>query len=75
MTTHRIMSPMHGDLAVTFDPQDKQAVAEAMERFKDLVGKQKMWAASPARDGKPARVVKAFEPNTDLLFMPQLIGG
>jgi hypothetical protein len=74
-TVHRIMTAEDGDLALEFAPTDKKAVKEAMERFNDLVKNKKMWAAAPGVDGKPGRLVRTFEPGTDLLFMPQLQGG
>jgi hypothetical protein len=75
MTIHQVMSRTAGDVRYEFDPKDKQAVNDAMARFQDLVGRQKMWAAKPGKNGEKGELVKQFDPHTDVIFMPQLVGG
>lgn len=75
MPTHTITSREKGDEAITFDSADPVAVEKAMERFNDLVKNHSMWAVAPGKDGAPGRHVTAFEPDTDLVFNRQLIGG
>lgn len=75
MPTHTVMTREDGDVKHSFDATDAEAVKVAMERFDELVGRQKMWAAEPGKDGAPGKLVKAFDPNADVVFMRQLIGG
>jgi len=69
------MTQADGDVAIDFKADDATEVKAAMDRFNELVGTQKMWAAQPGENGAPGKLVKAFDPNADLIFMPQLIGG
>lgn len=75
MPVHSVMTPQHGDVKFSFEADDKAAVKVAMERFNDLVKTQKMWAATPATNGNPGRVLKSFDPAVDVIFMRQLQGG
>lgn len=75
MPTHSIMTVADGDLKFTFKSDNAAEVKTAMERFNDLVGRQKMWATTKAQPGKPARLLKEFDPTEDAIFMRQLQGG
>lgn len=75
MTIHRIMTRQDGDLRVDFNPDDAAEVQTAMERFDDLVHNKKMWAVELGQDGGASKLVRSFDPKTDTLFMPQLVGG
>jgi aspartate aminotransferase-like enzyme len=64
-----------GDTVHTFDPENTEAVREAMERFNDLVKNQKHVAYTPNGDGT-AKIAKEFDPTaTETAFRPQLHGG
>ena len=69
------MTTKDGDLKFEFRTDDAEAVKVAMERFDDLVKNQKMWAAEPPKGDKPGRVLQAFDPEADVVFMRQLQGG
>jgi hypothetical protein len=76
MTTHSIMTREDGDIKIAFDPKDETAVAEAMARFRELTGPDKgMWAAKAGKNGGPSALIREFDPEVDVVFMPQLIGG
>ena len=74
MAIQRILD-RSGDTVHEFEVDDKEAVAEAMERFKDLVKNQGYWAVAKRADGSK-KVVKTFDPTApETMFMRQLIGG
>jgi hypothetical protein len=75
MPSHFVMTPEDGDKPFHFDESDPAQVKEAMERFNDLVGRQKMWASTPGTDGRPKRQLKQFEPDANVIFMRQVTGG
>jgi hypothetical protein len=63
-----------GDSRFEFDPADKAAVAEAMERFKELTGLG--YTAAERTGPGTSRRVTEFDPSaTEVLFMPRLVGG
>lgn len=75
MTTHAVMTREDGDLKFEFDSKDETAVAEAMARFEELTTKKGMWAAKTTPNGGPSMLVRSFDPEVDVVFMPQLVGG
>lgn len=75
MPTHRVMTPQDGDKLFEFDTKNDIAVKEAMERFNDLVQNQKMWAALVDDNGKTLSLLKAFDPEANVVFSRQLQGG
>jgi hypothetical protein len=63
-----------GDLRFAVDPKDDVSVAEAMERFNDLVKNQRRVPVARAADGSHS-LLREFDPNVDTIFRPQLRGG
>jgi len=74
MTKHKIMTRKHGDLAIEFSPDDEAAVALAKQRFEALI-KDGHIAIAGGKDGQPGCVVRDFNPEDDIVFQPQIIGG
>lgn len=75
MPTHYVMTAEDGDKQITFKTDNAAEVRTAMERFNDLVGRQKLWASTKARAGAPARLLREFDPTEDVIFSRQLQGG
>jgi hypothetical protein len=63
-----------GDTRFEFDPADEVAVAKAMERFNESI---RLGFTAAERTGRGAlRKVTEFNPTaTEVLFVPQLVGG
>jgi hypothetical protein len=73
MSTHIVMDHS-GDSRFEFDPADQAAVAEAMERFRDLTGLG--YTAAERTGPGTLRKVTAFDPAaTEVLFKPRIVGG
>jgi hypothetical protein len=70
----QIIMDNSGDSRFEFDPGDRAAAAEAMERFKELTG---LGYIAVERTGPgTARKITEFVPTaTEVLFMPRLVGG
>jgi hypothetical protein len=65
-----------GDTRMTFTPDDCAAVAEATERFNDLVGVKKYLAVVPGAGGEAGRILRAFDPTAEKIILnPPFIGG
>jgi hypothetical protein len=63
-----------GESRFEFDPTDNGAVANAMERFKELTGLG--YTAAERTGPGTSRKVTAFDPTAaEVLFMPRLVGG
>jgi hypothetical protein len=70
----QIVMDHSGDSRFKFDPADKAAVAEAMERFTKLTGNG--YTAAERTGPGTSRKVTAFDPAAaEVLFMPRLVGG
>ena len=69
----QIVMDLTGDTRHEFDAKDAAAVAEAEKRFKELTGAG-FTAAERAGPGQ-AKVVRAFNPQAETLFVPRLKGG
>jgi hypothetical protein len=70
----QIVMDHSGDSRFEFDPADKAAVAEAMERFNGLT-ELGYTAAERTGPGMSCKVT-AFDPTAaEVLFMPRLAGG
>jgi hypothetical protein len=63
-----------GHSTEVFDKANKVSVAEAEARFKELTGKGFM-AIQPGQNGEPGNLLRKFDPEADVNFQPQLIGG
>lgn len=73
MPTHRIMD-YTGHSEKVWDAADVVSTKDAMKRFADLTGKGYR-AVVPGDAGEPGTIAKTFDPNADVLFIPQLQGG
>jgi hypothetical protein len=70
----QIVMDHSGDSRFEFDPADKAAVAEAMERFNELT--ELGYTAAERTGPGTSRKVTAFDPTAaEVLFMPRLAGG
>jgi hypothetical protein len=74
MPKHRVMTAQAGHEDHVFDKADIVSVAEAEKRFKELTGKGFL-AIAPSGDGSPGKLLKAFDPEANIDFQPQLMGG
>lgn len=74
MPKHIIPTVEDGHTEVEFAVDDAKAVQEAMDRFHDLVNNQKRMAVAVHPDGTKSKI-SAFDPNVDMLFVPQRQGG
>lgn len=74
MPKQQVMSRTGGHDEYAFEKSDVVSLAEAERRFKELTGKGFVaWAPGP--NGAPGRLLKAFDPDVDAVFQPQLQGG
>ena len=63
-----------GDSRYAFDPQDKEAVLKAAERFRVLTGSG--FTAAVRDPSGNATVTRAFDATAEeTLFLPRLVGG
>jgi hypothetical protein len=70
----QIVMDNSGDSRFEFDPADSAGVAEAMERFNELVGRG--YTAAERTGPGTSRKVTEFDPTaSEVLFMPRLVGG
>ncbi len=74
MPKHEIMTREAGHDTKVFDKADQVSVAEAAKRFAELTRKGYM-AIEPSKDGSPGKLLRAFDPDADVLFQPALQGG
>jgi hypothetical protein len=73
MPVHKVMDKVAGDKQFEFKADDQVAVAEAMDRFNGLINGGH-FAYEP--DGKGGgKVTRAFNPEADVVFSRNLIGG
>lgn len=64
-----------GDTRHEFDAADREAVAMAEERFRQLTGSG-FRAAALSGDGSPGKLIRSFDPAVErTLFIPPLQGG
>ncbi len=73
MPKHEILD-RSGHTTWEFDTADKISVAEAMQRFDELNAKGYA-AVVPSGDGTPGKLVREFDPEADMQFIPALQGG
>ena len=70
----QIVMDNSGDTRFEFDHADSAAVAEAMERFNELVGRG--YTAAERTGPGTSRKVTEFDPTaSEVLFMTRLVGG
>jgi hypothetical protein len=70
----QIVMDNSGDSRFEFDPANQAAIAEAMQRFKDLTNLG--YTAAERTGPGMCRRATAFDPTaTEVLFMPRLVGG
>ena len=74
MPKHMVMDAS-GHSTLEVNPADKVSIAEAEARFAELVGTKKYLAIKPSGDGSPGTLLKAFDPEADIIFQPSLMGG
>lgn len=71
----QIVMDRFGDTRHEFDAADRQAVALAEERFRQLTGSG-FRAAALSDDGSPGKLLGKFDKEVErTLFIPQLQGG
>lgn len=71
----QIVMDRFGDTRHEFDAADKQDVAMAEERFRQLIGSG-FRAAALSGDGSPGKLIRSFDPAVEkTLFIPHLQGG
>lgn len=73
MPKHMIMDHT-GHTEKVWDRADVVGEEDARKRFEDLT-RTGYAAVVPGPDGQPGSLIKAFDPEVDVLFVPQLIGG
>jgi hypothetical protein len=73
MATHRVMDQQFGDRQFDFDPADADALAEAVERFNQLL-ETGYTAAEKTGEGK-SRLLRQFRIAEEVVFFPRLEGG
>lgn len=76
MKTHTLTIMDHtGDSTVEFNPQDLASVDHARNQF-DQLRKKNYLAFLGGKDGKPAELIRAFDPNAEnTVLTPPLTGG
>ena len=71
----RVMSPSHGDLKVTWDPDNEDETEAARAQFRDMKAKG-FSAFRVDKEGKPTTRISVFDPEAQAIIMtPQLKGG
>ena len=73
MPRHMVMDHTGHDEKV-WDKADVVGTQEAAKRFAEL-NSAGYTAVVPGPDGSPGTVIKAFDPDADVLFVPRLVGG
>ncbi len=73
MPKHQVLDHT-GHTEKVWDKADVVGIKEAEERFKLLTGRGFL-AVEPGKDGTPGKIVRNFDPEADILFQPQLMGG
>lgn len=74
MAVHKVMDSS-GHTEHAFSKEDVVSLKEAEARFNDLVKTKKYVAFEPGQNGDKGRLVREFEPDTDVIFHPALQGG
>lgn len=70
-----VMTPDHGDVKITWDPNKPDEVAHARRTFEQLRG-ERFTAHAVAEDGKPAAILNTFDAQSRaLIFRPASVGG
>lgn len=70
----QIVMDRNGDSRHRFDPNDTQELADAEQRFRELIGAG-FTAAVRTRPGQGSRV-RSFDPSAEeTVFFPGLVGG
>jgi hypothetical protein len=71
----QIVMDRFGDTRHEFDAADAEAVTQAQERFRELIGRG-FRAAALSGDGSPGQLLGKFDKEVErTLFIPQLQGG
>jgi hypothetical protein len=71
----QIIMDRDGDTRHEFDVADRNTIARAEERFRELTGKG-FRAVALGKDGNPGTLLDKFDPLVErTLFIPQLQGG
>lgn len=70
----QIVMDHKGDSRHVFDQTDREGLAKAEQRFRELIGQG--FTAATRREAGDLNVVRTFDPTADeTLFYPRLVGG